>query len=261
MRHHDNAVDAFVASVADDPTVLGVVISGSVARGTERADSDVDLYLIVTEDRWREAAEARRLMYTSVDGIGYDGGYFDIKLATLSYLDDAAARGDDPVRDSFAHVKVAFSRVDDLGERLRRIAEVPASHWDDLCAGFVAQCRLHGGYFLEQAYERGDRMLLAHASTHLATSASRALLAHNRVFFPGPKYLASLTRALPDKPDGFDGMLTALLDDPTPQTARTLMDAVEKTVGSLLPEEETLSRFVLDNELAWRTGRSPVEYR
>lgn len=261
MKHHDDAVDAFVRSVADDPTVVGVVISGSVARGTERADSDVDLYLIVTEERWHEAAQARRLMFTSVDGIGYDGGYYDLKLATLSYLDDAAARGDDPVRDSFAHVRVAFSRVDDLGERLRRIADVPDSRWDDLCAGFVAQCRLHGGYFLEQAHERGDRMLLAHASTHLATSAARALLAHNRVFFSGPKYLAALTRTLPDKPDGFDGMLTALLDDPTPATARTVMDAVESTVGAFLPEEETLSRFVLDNELAWRTGRSPVEYR
>lgn len=261
MEHHDRAVRTFVNSIADDKDVLAVVVAGSVAKGTERVDSDVDLYLIVTEERWREAMESQRLMYISMEGVGYEGGYFDIKLATPSYLDDAADHGDDPVRASFADAKVAFSRLDDLGARIGRIVNVPDEHWHDLCAGFVAQCRLHGGYFLPQAHRSGDRLLLMNASTHLATSAARALLAHNRVLFPGPKYLAALTRDLREKPQGIDEMLTALLDDPSPETAQAVMVAVERLVGGVLPVEETLSRFVLDNELAWRTGRSPVEYR
>ena len=55
-----------------------------------------------------------------------------------------------------------------------RVVELPASDWSDRVAGFVAQCRLHGGYFLQQAYEHDDPLLLAHASVHLATSAARA---------------------------------------------------------------------------------------
>ncbi|WP_426626060.1 hypothetical protein ACPPVW_08510 [Leifsonia sp. McL0607] len=260
MEHHERAISRYVADVSADPEVLAVLVSGSVARGAERADSDVDLYLVVSERRWDEAYQARRLMYTSTDGIGYDEGYFDIKLATLSYLDDAAERGDDPVRDSFASARVAFSRVADLDARLARVVELSAGDWRDRVAGFVAQCRLHGGYFLPQAYEHGDPLLLAHASVHLVTSAARALLAHNGVFFPGPKYLRARVEGLSSAPPGFSDLLDAVIASPSPTTAGALLAAVEESVGDALPRDETLSRFVLDNELAWRYRTAPPEY-
>ncbi|MEY9951922.1 nucleotidyltransferase domain-containing protein [Leifsonia sp. EB34] len=260
MEHHERAIARYVEDASADPSVLAVIVSGSVARGAERPDSDVDLYLVVTEARWDEAFAARRLMFTRTDGIDYDGGYFDIKLATLSYLDDAAEHGDDPVRDSFASARVAFSRVPDLDERLARVVRVSAAEWEDRVAGFVAQCRLHGGYFLPQAYEHGDPLLLAHSSVHLATSAARALLARNGVFFPGPKYLRARVAELEDAPDGFGTLLDAVIATPTPATAAALLEAVEATVGDALPRGETLSRFVLDNELAWRYRTAPPEY-
>jgi predicted nucleotidyltransferase len=260
MEHHERAIERYVAQVSPDREVLAVIVSGSVARGAERADSDVDLYLVVGERRWDEAYASRRLMYTSTEGIDYEDGYFDIKLATLSYLDDAAERGDDPVRDSFASTRVVFSRVPDLPARLARIVDVAAGDWRDRVAGFVAQCRLHGGYFLQQAYEHGDPLLLAHASVHLATSAARALLAHNRVFFPGPKYLRARVAGLASAPRGFASLLDAVITAPSPTTAGELLAAVEETVGDALPRDETLSRFVLDNELAWRYRTAPPEY-
>lgn len=260
MEHHERAIARYVADVSADPDVLAVVVSGSVARAAERADSDVDLYLVVTEARWEAAWADRRLMYTSTDGIGYDDGYFDIKLATLSYLDDAAERGDDPVRDSFASARVAFSRVPDLPERLARVVQVSAEDWRDRVAGFVAQCRLHGGYFLPQAYDHGDPLLLAHASVHLVTSAARAMLARNGVFFPGPKYLRERVVGLERVPAGFGDLLDAVVASPSPATADALLAAVEAEVGDALPADETLSRFVLDNELAWRYRTAPPEY-
>lgn len=260
MEHHERAIERYVADVSADPEVLAVVVSGSVARGAERADSDVDLYLVVTESRWDEAYAARRLMFTSTKGIGYDRGYFDVKLATLSYLDDAAERGDDPVRDSFASARVVFSRVPDLDDRLARVVQVSADDWRDRVAGFVAQCRLHGGYFLPQAYEHRDPLLLAHASVHLVTSAARALLAHNRVFFPGPKYLRERVTGLASAPPGFGSLLDDVIAAPSPASAAALLEAVEASVGDALPRDETLSRFVLDNELAWRYRTAPPEY-
>ena len=46
MHHHEQTIDAFTASQALRPEVLGVVVIGSVARGDERPDSDVDVYLV-----------------------------------------------------------------------------------------------------------------------------------------------------------------------------------------------------------------------
>jgi predicted nucleotidyltransferase len=260
VKHHDNAVERYVERVSGDPEVLGVIVTGSLARGTERPDSDVDLYLLVTEERWAAAFEASRLMYVERDGIGYEGGYYDIKLATLSYLDDAAERGDDPVRDSFAISRVAFSRVDDLAARIDRISAVPDDVWTGRVASFIAQARLHGDYFLKGALGSGDIVLVRHASVHFASSAGRALLALNHEFFSGPKYLAKQVAALARKPAGFDALLQTVMAEPSVEAADALLASLESFTGAVLPEDATLSTFVLDNELAWRYGTKTPEY-
>lgn len=260
MKHHDEAVARFVASATTDADVQAVIVSGSVSRGTERSDSDVDLYVVVTEERWADALERGRLMYVEREGAGYPGGYFDIKLATLSYLDDAAERGDDPVRDSFAHARIAYSRVPDLARRLARIGAVPDEQWRQRMASHLAQARLHGEYFLVQGIERGDAILTAHAAVHLATSACRALLARARVLYAGPKYLSSAIAGLQDKPDGFDSAIAALVGQPTIEAGNAVLELLESAADWPLDEANTLSTFVLDNELAWRYRTPPPEY-
>jgi hypothetical protein len=260
MEHHDAALAGFVDRWRVEPTCLAVIVTGSLARGTERPDSDVDLYVLVTEEHWNDAFARNRLMFTEDEGIGYPGGYFDIKLTTLSYLSDAAERGDDPVRDSFAASRIVFSRVDDLAERIDRIGASSDDDWTARAASFIAQARLHGGYFLKQAAESGDPLLLHHAAVHMATSVSRALLALNRVRFPGPKYLSKLVSELGNKPEGIDALIVAVVEDPTSASADALLAALEAFAGDILPRDQTLSTFVLDNELAWRYRTKTPEY-
>ena len=260
MQHHDAALARFVERHSADEDVLGVVLTGSLARGRERPDSDVDLYLIVTEPAWDRAFEAQRLMYVEHEGADYEHGYFDIKLATLSYLEDAAKRGDDPVRDSFAASRVVYSRVPDLGERIARIGAVPHEDWDRRAGSFMAQARLHGGYFLKQGVERGDALLTANAAVHLALAAGRALLASNRVLFPGPKYLGAAVAALPVKPAGIEDALAAVVQRPSIETGDALLELLERFRDWSVPREQTLSTFILDNELAWRYRTKPPEY-
>lgn len=227
MRHHEEAIAHYVTRATGDDDVLAVVITGSLARGRERADSDIDLYLIVTEPAWDRAFDAQRLMYVEREGADYEHGYFDIKLATLSYLDDAAERGDEPVRDSFAASRIAFTRVVDLHERIDRVATVPDEAWDARAGSFVAQARLHGDYFLRQGVEHGDALLTANAAVHLALAVGRALLAHNRVLFQGPKYLAAAVAALPAKPAGVDAALVEVVQRPTIEAGSALLDLLE----------------------------------
>ncbi len=44
--HHERAITRLTEHYQNDPTVLALLISGSVARGWNREDSDVD-YLVV----------------------------------------------------------------------------------------------------------------------------------------------------------------------------------------------------------------------
>jgi hypothetical protein len=260
VKHHDAALQRFVERVQTDPRFLGVIVTGSLARGDERPDSDIDLYLAVTDDRWDEAFAAGRLAFVERESAGYPGGYFDLKLVTLDYLDDAAVRGDDPVRESFAGARVAWSRVPDLAERVVRAATVPEDQWAARQVSFLAQARLHGGYFLKQGVERADPILTANAALHLATSAARALLALNHVLHAGPKYLTRALEGLQRKPAGIDEALVALVQRPSIEAGQHVLDLLDRVVDRPIEGDEALSRFVLDNELAWRYRTLPPEY-
>lgn len=261
MEHHEAALRRYLERAAADPHSLGVLLTGSVARGEERRDSDIDLVLLVDEPTFADALRTERIMVVETEGAEYDGGYFDVKLATPAQLEAAVEHGDDPVRDSIGSAKVLMDRGFGLQAVLDRLAETPDEQWRELAASQLAQARLHGEYFLRCGMEHADPLLTAHASVHLALAAARTLLALGHVRHPGPKQLLERVRALPDAPAGFADSLASLVTTPTAAVAAAVLATAEAAAGSLLPASATLSRFVLDNELAWFTRVLPPEYR
>jgi hypothetical protein len=261
VQHQQDTLAAYVTKVAEDPDSIAVVLDGSLAHGTERADSDVDVYLVVSDAAFAAADAQERLSYVDREVATYDGGYVDIKVATTDYLRAAARDGDDPVRASFIDARVAWSRDPEIEALVAAIPALSDDAWDDRAAAFIAQMRLYGGYFLPQGHKLGDELLLRWAAIHLLTSAGRALLAHARVLYPGAKYLSGLLAALPDLPAGYLALSDELLADPTPEACRSLMELVEAHATWQIAPAQSLSRFVRDNELTWWTRVPPPEFR
>jgi predicted nucleotidyltransferase len=259
MEQHERALEAYVDSVQEEPATLAVVVVGSVARGTERTDSDVDVYLVVDDEHFAAASAVDRFAWVDRAGLDYPGSYIDVKLASPEYLAAAAARADDPTRASFAGARVAFSRIDGLDALLERIVRLPDDVWASRIRSNVAQTRLYGGYFLPQAVERGDAFLRQHAGLHLALAAARAALAAARVLHQGPKYISDLIRTVPT-PDGFVPAWQSVLDDPGIENARVLMGLVDTWLEEDLSPDDALSVFIRDNELAWLRGTVPTEF-
>src|SRR5687767_8624042 len=114
---HAGALDAFLDRARRDPNARGVVLVGSVARGEARPDSDVDLYLVVTDDAFDRAAAAGRIAFVDRTGIEDPHGYVDVKLVSPAYLRDAVTAGDDPLRASFVGSRVLW----DAGEELEAL--------------------------------------------------------------------------------------------------------------------------------------------
>lgn len=259
MEQQERALAAYVDSVRDEPGALGVVLVGSVAQGRERDDSDVDVYLVVDDQRF--AAEAARGRFAWVDRreLDYPGSYIDIKLVSPEYLAAAVEKADDPTRASFLGARVVWSEMHGLEETVARIAELPDDVWDERVRSFVAQARLYGGYFLRQAVERDDGFLRRHAGLHLALAAARAALAANRVMLPGPKYVSKLVHSV-STPAGFVEAWDRVVEDPYIESGRELLHILDEWVGDGLTADEALSTFIRDNELAWLRGTVPAEF-
>ncbi|MFE5408979.1 nucleotidyltransferase domain-containing protein [Microbacterium sp. NPDC056569] len=259
MEHQERALAAYVDSVRDQPGALGVVLVGSVAQGREREDSDVDVYLVVDEERFAAETAQGRFAWVERRDLDYPGSYIDIKLVSPSYLATAVDRADDPTRASFLGARVAWSVLPGLGDTVARIVELPDDVWDDRVRSFVAQAQLYGGYFLRQAVERGDGFLRRHAGLHLTLAAARAALAANRVMLPGPKYVSKLVRSVPT-PAGFVDAWDQVVDDPDVESGTELLRILDEWVGGGITPDEALSTFIRDNELAWLRGTVPAEF-
>jgi len=259
VEHQERALSAYVDSVRDQPGVLGVVLVGSVAQGREREGSDVDVYLVVDDDRFAAETAQGRYAWIERQDLDYPGSYIDIKLVSPSYLATALEKADDPTRASFLGARVAWSALPGLDATVARIAGLPEDVWDDRVRSFVAQAHLYGGYFLRQAVERGDGFLRRHAGLHLALAAARAALAVNRVMLPGPKYVSKLVRSVPT-PAGFVEAWSRVVDDPDAESGAELVRILDDWVGGGPTPDEALSTFIRDNELAWLRGTVPAEF-
>jgi len=259
MEQQERALAAYVDSVRGEPGALGVVLVGSVAQGRERPDSDVDVYLVVDDERFETETAKGRFAWVERRDADYPGSYIDIKLVSPSYLRAALDRADDPTRASFLGARVAWSELAGLDELVARIATLPDGVWDERIRSHVAQARLYGGYFLRQATERGDEFLRRHAGLHLALAAARAALAANRVMLPGPKYVTKLVHAA-STPEGFVAAWDQVVDDPDTASGAELLRVLDAWLGDGLSPDDTLSTFIRDNELHWLRGGVPAEF-
>lgn len=259
MEQQERALAAYIDDVRGDPEVLAVILVGSLARGAERQDSDVDVYLVVTDECFDRNAGAGRFAWTARHGVDYPGSYIDVKLASPAYLEAAAVRGDDPTRASFAGARVAYARDRAFDDLVARIATLPDAAWHERVRSHVAQARLYGGYFLVQGVERGDAFLVRHAAVHLTLAAARAALAAAHVLMPGPKYVSGLVRAVPS-PEGFVAAWQRAVDEPGADSAAELLDRLTAWLGGGMTPDDALSTFIRDNELTWLRGGVPAEF-
>ncbi len=67
--HHEDLLEAELAGLRADPGVLGVMLCGSLARGTARENSDIDL-LVVLADGEAERARRKRHGSLTIEEIG-----------------------------------------------------------------------------------------------------------------------------------------------------------------------------------------------
>lgn len=258
-EHHERAVVGFVEG-ARARGARGVVVVGSVARGTERPDSDVDLYEVVDDAAFDAARAAGALARVETEHAAWPGGYLDVKLVSPTLLARAATEADDATRASLVGARVVLDRDGDLRATIAAITAPPAEHFAALIASFGAQFALHADYFLVQGRHHDDALLAAHAAVHAAFAAGRLALAAEQVLFRGPKYLAEQLRQAGRVE--LAEAITALVDERS-------ADAVDR-VRSLVPElaeragavgDDDLALFITENEWAWFTRRPPPEHR
>ncbi len=252
-ERHRAAVDELVRLHGDDPEKLALVLCGSLATGKARENSDVDLYLVVTDEAFERIRRTDGCFYGSWDPRAFGGVEIDGKIVGRSFLVEAAARGSEPTRASFEGAYAELSRDPEIERLLPRIAAYPEWERDRKLRTFWAFTK-HYRYVGEQAFELGDEYFARRCALEQVFFAARLALAHNRVLFPSHKALFPSLERCAELPPGFVTSSLRLLESPAPAGAIAHYETTAGFFGRYDYRDQERISFILENEWSWFSG-------
>lgn len=179
-KHHEqsikNMIDYFKKQGA-----IALILGGSVAKGTERADSDLDGMVILTEKDY-ELKEKNNTTTETIDGLcTYDGGYFDIKYMTKNYLKELAKKGSEPARNAFYKARILFTNDAEITEILPRIPVFQKNEKDEKLLSFYSDFWLNYYYFMKCCSLEGYMKM--HTIAEIIYDLYRMILQENEILF------------------------------------------------------------------------------
>ena len=257
-EHHQRAIDRLAETYRDDPELFALVIGGSIAKGFARDDSDVDFVIIATDEAFERRLAKRDLFINRRDLCDYEGGFVDGKIVNLAFLEDVAAKGNEPSRAAFEGAFVAFSRIPDLDALLQRIPVYPEAGHSERVRAFYSMAFIQH-WLMHEAERHDNRYTVTRAASQLALFAGRLMLAHNHRLFPYHKWLPRTLESLPDKPDELMERFNKLLDRPNGKNATALFECVRDFRDWGVSDLDAYTWFMTDIEWSWMSGRTPVE--
>ena len=256
--HHAETIERAVERFRADPEVLALILGGSVAHGFERPDSDIDVMVIVSDERFAERSRAGGLLTVFPELATYPKGYVDAKYLGAGVLPLVAEKGSEPARFAFKDSRVLFSRLDGLEETLKLIARFPAEGKAVRLRRFRAQFEAWNWYAAE-ALKHDNPYLLGVSVDKLVLFGGRLILAHNELLYPYHKWFLRVLMDAPDRPADLMDVVGTLLAEHSAENIRRFYDLVNGFRDWGSSDITWPAQFVADSELNWVDGPAPID--
>jgi predicted nucleotidyltransferase len=252
-QHHKNAIENLTESLKKDDKYLAVIITGSVAKGEERDDSDIDFILVVTDIEYEKRKRRNRLIYYDTQFCDYPGGYVDGKIVNLGFLKTVAERGSEPARDAFRDAWIAFSKIPEIEEILKKIPIYQKDEKAEKIQSFLAQFEI-SYWYIGEAERRKDKYLLTRAATDLVLFGGRLILAHNEIIYPFHKLFMNALKRAPEKPENLIELINTLIEKPSSKSGQAFYETVKNFKKWRMRGFPNV-QYMIDTELAWIEGK------
>jgi predicted nucleotidyltransferase len=258
LPHHQAAIQRLTEHFQADPNFLALIIGGSIAKGWEKPDSDVDIVLVVTDEEYARRTPERRYHYFTRDFCDYPGGYVDGKIVNLDFLKEVADHGSEPARAAFVGAFIAYSHIPELEAVLRAIPVYPEVDHQHKIESFYAQMEALRWY-VGEAEKRNDRYLMMHVISDLVLFGGRMVLAHNRILYPYHKWFMTQLCLAPQRPPDLMERIDDMLAAPCKESADRFCESIIALTDWDTPPEGWPTRFMEESEWNWRRQRPPLE--
>ena len=258
LKHHEDSIQNLVKYYSGNPDILAIILAGSVAKGLERPDSDIDAEIVVSDAYYDRLCKENSLAET-IDGYcTYNGGYFDINYFTKDFLRASALRASEPSRNRFIKARCLFSRDTEVEELIPKIGVFQESEKPDKLFSFY--CALWINYTFFWQVSKANPYLRVRAAADMTLFGYRLLLQENEVLFPGHKPLMMTVAALQNKPDNILAKNDRLCKELSDEAADDFVNSILNFIRYQPPKDfnKILTRYTDDFETWWYKERYNV---
>lgn len=257
-QHHVDSIQRMKDYFSGMEGIIALVLGGSVAKGCERPDSDLDALVVLTDEAYARRAQEGKTAECIFGQCTYEGGYFDVKYMTMDYIRAAAQRGSEPTRNSFIKARVLFTSDPEVEDIIPRIGVFQEGERADKMLSFYGDYLLNHNYFLKGCKAEG--FIRLHAVDEIVYSVYRMILQENGILFPCNRRLEETVAQAPRKPSGILELGRAAVEEQDDPSVDAFAKAYFDWSQWEFPQDYSLpqTRYVEDFEQWWYQPRPLV---
>ncbi|KAK4220581.1 hypothetical protein QBC38DRAFT_462448 [Podospora fimiseda] len=260
--HHASSITKITSHFHQDPDVLALLLTGSIAHGFQTPESDVDVLVVLTEEAYQARLDSGDTTFVRHDLCTYEGGYVDGKYTSLSFIRTVAEKGSEPSRWAFDGAKVLFSRniPDDfnLEKEIKELSRYPVEEKSEKIKRFRTQLEIWKWYCSE-GRKKNNKYLLTMAVGKLVLFGGRLILAHNELLYPYHKWFPRVLSEAKEKPVGLMEKMEAALNDPSEENTQGFYEMIVGFKEWERPKFRFGAQFMEDSELNWLYLQTPID--
>ncbi|MEJ2665452.1 MAG: nucleotidyltransferase domain-containing protein [Spirochaetia bacterium] len=249
-ERHNKAIEELTRLNKDNPKNIALIICGSIATKEAGENSDIDLYLVVTDEEMKRVAETKSYFYGTWDPNKFYGIEIDGKIVGMQFLRDAVKYASDPTR-------LLFSKSNEVDELIPKICVYPEWEQAKRIRAFYAYVK-HFRYVGEAAFKQGNEFFAKHCVMELVFFAGRLVLTHNHMLFPCRKAFFKALGECKHMPAGFIPRSRCLMGD---MNLTEMLSYYETVINYFIdydyPDTERIG-LVLENEWTWYTKKPTI---
>lgn len=256
-QHHKDSLEN-MKKYFIEKDVIALIFGGSVAKGNERPDSDLDAMVVVSDKVYNEKLETNSTAETIAGFCTYEGGYFDVKYMTKDFLQEAAEKGSEPARNAFVKAQVLFSNDLEIADIVARIPVFQKAEKEEKMMSFYSDFWLNYYYFIKSCPIDGYMKL--HAINEIIYSLYRIILQENEILFACNRRLEEQVSEISSQTAEFTELGKKLARTQEMEDADAFVQTFQKISTYVPPEDisKILSTYTKDFEQWWRVPRPNI---
>ena len=225
MKHHEDSIINMTEHYRADPEISALFLTGSVATGTERADSDIDGVAVIPPEYFQRKKESGGTMESHRGKCTYEGGYFDIHFKTREHIEDILEKGSEPMRNLFSCARVLFCDEPGLAEIVAKIPVFPEAELEPKKKRYYCTLKQYYTYFWKICKPQGFHR--HHVANGMVFCFYRLILLENKILFPSMRKLEETVKNAPVKPQGIVEKCNDFLKNLSDEEAADLVEIYE----------------------------------